>query len=153
MAFFKSIHGRELGLGEKGNLVANGIDITQPCVDAAITVGAESTNVRAITVQLKDAKGADIAYQEVVDVFVVGAANLNAIVGTGGSTGIEIGTDGSIRSARAPGRRKSGPWRMRQRCAFLSKVQSSASARRCHVRLQMKAWRQYGPRMRRYASR
>jgi len=62
-------------------------------------------------------------------------------------------TGGSIRSARAPGRRKSGPWRMRQRCAFLSKVQSSASARRCHVRLQMKAWRQYGPRMRRYASR
>lgn len=94
----KSIVGRQLGLDESGALVANELQVTAPCVDASITVGDEATNVRAITIQLKDANGRDIAYQEVVDVFVVGAANLNAIVGTGGSTGIEIGTDGAILS-------------------------------------------------------
>lgn len=96
-----SIHGRRLGLRQEGNLDANGIAITQPCVDATITVSAEgatTANTRDITIQLKDANGDDIAYQEIVDVFVVGAANLNAIVGTGGSTGIGIGADGAILS-------------------------------------------------------
>lgn len=91
-----SIHGRALGLGDTGNLIAQENAITPPCVDATITVGAEVTNVRAITIQLKDANGNDIAYQEIVNIYVVGAANLNAIVTTGGSTGIAIGTDGAI---------------------------------------------------------
>jgi hypothetical protein len=95
-----SLHGRRLGIVPAGNLAANGINITQPCVDATITVGAENTNVRAITIQLKDANGKDITYQEIVDIFVVGAANLNAIIGTGGSTGIAIGTDGAILETR-----------------------------------------------------
>ena len=98
MAGYKSLHGKQIGIGAAGNVVTNDINATAPCADASITVGAEAANVRAITIQLKDANDKAIAYQEIVDVFVVGAANLNAIVGTGGSTGIEIGTDGAILS-------------------------------------------------------
>src|SRR5690606_23244509 len=104
MTFYKSIAGQHLGVGSTGNLVSRAgysdVALTQPCVDAEITVGDENANVRAISIQLKDAKGADIAYQEIVDVFVVGAANLNAIISTGGSTGIAIGADGAILETR-----------------------------------------------------
>lgn len=101
-ARWASIKGKSLGFGARGQLVTREsgslVDITPACVDASIVVGAENTNVRAITIQLKDAAGDDIDYQAIVDVFVVGAANLNAIIGTGGSTGIAIGTDGAILS-------------------------------------------------------
>jgi len=95
---FKSIVGRRIGLKSTGNLVAKGGDlaITQPCVDCSITVGAESTNVRAITIQLKDANGADIAYVENVEIIVFGAADMTAYASTGGSTGLAIGTDGAL---------------------------------------------------------
>jgi len=53
----KSLYGKKLGLGAYGQLVANGIDITPKCADASITVGDEATNVRAITIQLKDSYG------------------------------------------------------------------------------------------------
>ncbi len=100
---YKNVNGR-LGVGNRGQLVVrkgNGtVDLTRPCVDASITVGAENTNVRAITIQLKDAEGDDINYQEIVEIFVVGAANLDAIITTGGSTGIAIGTDGAILETR-----------------------------------------------------
>jgi hypothetical protein len=100
---FKSIWGQYLGVGAGGQLVTNHgarIDATRPCVDALIVVGDEVANVRAITIQLRDAYGKDIDYQEIVDIFVVGAANLNAIITTGGSTGIAIGTDGAILETR-----------------------------------------------------
>lgn len=64
--------------------------------DASITVGAEASNVRAITIQLKKDDGSDIAERQAVHVFVLADANGDAIVGTGGSTGIAIGTDGAI---------------------------------------------------------
>ncbi len=91
-----SVHGRRLGLSEKGNLVGNEINITQPCADASITVGAESTNVRAIAIQLKDADGNDINYAETVEIIVFGAADMLSFASTGGSTGIAIGTDGAL---------------------------------------------------------
>jgi hypothetical protein len=91
-----SLHGRRLGLALEGNLEANGIDVTQPCVDASITVGDESTNVRAITIQLKDANGADINYVENVEIHMFLNAAMTAYVATGGSTGIAIGTDGAL---------------------------------------------------------
>lgn len=91
-----SIHGRRLMLAERGQLTSNGIDITRPCVDATITVGAENTNVRAITIQLKDSEGRDINYVESVMLVVYGDANKTSYVGTGGSTGIAIGTDGAL---------------------------------------------------------
>lgn len=95
---FKSIVGSRLGLKSTGNLVANRGDlaITQPCVDCSITVGAESTNVRAITIQLKDANGADIAYVENVEIIVYASAAMTAYASTGGSTGLAIGTDGAL---------------------------------------------------------
>jgi hypothetical protein len=98
MGVFTSLHGRRLGLTGAGNLAAKSGDlaITQPCADASIVVGAENTNVRAITIQLKDANGADIAYVETVEIIVFGNAAMTAFAGTGGSTGIAIGTDGAL---------------------------------------------------------
>jgi hypothetical protein len=63
---------------------------------AAIAVAAEDTNVRAITVQLQDAQGNDIAVRQAVTLAVLADANGDAFAATGGSTGIEIGTDGAL---------------------------------------------------------
>lgn len=91
-----SVHGRKLGIGALGQLTAQDIDITQPCADASITVGDESTNVRAITIQLKTADGKDINYAETVEIIVFGAADMLSFASTGGSTGLAIGTDGAL---------------------------------------------------------
>jgi ABC-type Fe3+-hydroxamate transport system substrate-binding protein len=96
MTILTSIHGRRLGLTDKGNLEGNGLQITSPCVDATVTVGDESANVRAITIQLKDANGNDINYVETVEIIVFLNAAQTAFVVTGGSTGIAIGTDGAL---------------------------------------------------------
>ena len=91
-----SIHGRALGISKEKNLVSNGIAITRPCVDASVTVSDETTNVRTITIQLKDADGKDIDYAEEVEIGVFLTNDRLAYVATGGSTGIAIGTDGSL---------------------------------------------------------
>lgn len=91
-----SLHGRRLGLSRVGNLVGNDIQITRPCVDASITVGAENTNVRAITIQLKDIDGNDINYVETVEIIAFTDATMTAFATTGGSTGLAIGTDGAL---------------------------------------------------------
>jgi len=96
-----SIHGRRLALGDKGQLIANSIEISRPCVDATITVGAENTNVRAITIQLKDANGNNIDYVETVELLLFLNAARTAFVATGGSTGIAIGTDGALHTVIA----------------------------------------------------
>ena len=90
-----SLHGRRLGIGATGQLVGKGIDITRPCADATITIGAESTNVRTITVQLKDVNGNDINYVETFELIVFTDATMTAFATTGGSTGVAIGTDGA----------------------------------------------------------
>lgn len=92
----KSIVGRRFGLETTGNLVGNGLQITRPCVDASITVGAENANVRAITIQLKDANGDDIDYVETVELILYLNAAMTAFAATGGSTGIAIGADGAL---------------------------------------------------------
>lgn len=91
-----SLHGRRLGISSLGNLAGNGVAITQPCVAATITVGAESANVRNITIQLSDANGNDINYVETVEIILFLDAGMLAFVVTGGSTGIAIGTDGAL---------------------------------------------------------
>lgn len=94
-----SLHGRMLGLDfVKGNLIGGTgqVNISQPCADATITVGAENTNVRAIAIQLKDANGNDIDYVETVEIIVFTSAAMTAFADTGGSTGIAIGTDGAL---------------------------------------------------------
>lgn len=90
-----TIHGRSLGLGVNKQLISNGVQISQPCVDATITVGNESTNVRAITIQLKDADGKDINYAETFELLVFGDASGTSF-SNGGSTGLAIGTDGAL---------------------------------------------------------
>lgn len=91
-----SLHGRRLGLDPKGNLVGNGLDITQPCADATITVAAPVGDARAITIQLKDINGADIAYVETVQIVLFTTAARVAFATTGGSTGLAAGTDGAL---------------------------------------------------------
>lgn len=72
------------------------IDLGGVVADASIVVGAENTNVRAITIQLKDGQGNDLAHRAAVQIAVLADAQGNAFVGTGGSTGIAIGTDGAL---------------------------------------------------------
>ena len=91
-----SVKGRRLQIGNQNQLKSNEIEITRPCVDATITVGAEAANVRIITIQLKDADGDDIDYVETVEVILFLNAAQTAFVVTGGSTGIEAGTDGAL---------------------------------------------------------
>ena len=95
---FVSLHGKAFGFdSETGNLVNSaGVALTPPCADASITVGDESSNARAITIQLKDINGNDIAYVEEVEIVMFLTADRLAYVVTGGSTGIAIGTDGAL---------------------------------------------------------
>jgi len=92
----KSLIGQILQLGDQNQLQSRDIDISQPCADASIVVGAESTNVRPITIQLKDSNGEDIDYVEEVELVLFLNAARTAYVVTGGSTGIAIGTDGAL---------------------------------------------------------
>lgn len=101
MAFFKSIMGRQFGLGPAGQLNAQGIDITRPCADASITVGDESANVRAITIQLKDVNGDDIDYIEAVWGILTTTATLAGLAAPAPSTGLAIGTDGASMTVKA----------------------------------------------------
>ena len=94
-----SIKGRRFGLGNKNQLISNEIEITQPAVDATILVSAEgatTANTRDITIQLLDAKGDDIDYVETVEIIMFLNAARTAFVATGGSTGIDVGTDGAL---------------------------------------------------------
>lgn len=91
-----TLHGNVAGITRKGNLSALNKRVSHPCVDATITVGAENTNVRAITIQLKDAYGNDISEVTQVGIAVFANAAGTAYASTGGSTGIAIGTDGAL---------------------------------------------------------
>jgi hypothetical protein len=91
-----SIKDRLLQLTGTNALVSNDIQVTSPCVDATITVGDEVTNARAITIQLKDSNGNDLAERATVRAYVMADASGDAFATTGGSTGIAIGTDGAL---------------------------------------------------------
>jgi hypothetical protein len=94
-----SVHGRRLGLGATNELICNDIQVSRPCVDATITVSAEgatTANTRDITIQLLDADGKDIDYVETVEIIMFLDAGREAFVVTGGSTGIDVGTDGAL---------------------------------------------------------
>lgn len=62
---------------------------------AAITIGAEITDVRAITVQLKDADGVNLTRAAVIHLVVFTTAAATAL-SSGGSTGLAIGANGLI---------------------------------------------------------
>ena len=95
---YVSLRGRALGYDAVTGNLMNGADvaITPACADASITVGDESSNARAITIQLKDINGNDISYVEEVEIVMFLTADRLAYVVTGGTTGIAIGTDGAL---------------------------------------------------------
>lgn len=74
--------------------------------NATITVGAEVSNVRAITIQLKNRLGRNINYAAEVDLIVLLNAAGTDYVATGGSTGIEIGASGKLQQIIAKKRFK-----------------------------------------------
>jgi hypothetical protein len=93
-----SVFGNDVAVASTGNLV-NGtseVRMTPACCGATISVGAENANVRAITIQLTDANGADMAEATVVKAHLFLDAGALAFAATGGSTGIAIGTDGAL---------------------------------------------------------
>jgi len=91
--------GNELVVASGGKITVEAggvIDNVGSVAGATIVVAAEDTNVRAITIQLTDGNGADIATRQAVQIAVLADANGDAFVTTGGSTGIAIGTDGAL---------------------------------------------------------
>lgn len=65
---------------------------------ATFTIGDEASNARAITVQLTDAAGNDLASVQSVLMGVFSTATGTAFATTGGTTGIAIGTDGALQA-------------------------------------------------------
>lgn len=65
-------------------------------VDAEITVGAEATNVINVAIQLKDAKGNDVAHRRAIMAYLSDDANGDSIVATEPATSVAIGTDGLL---------------------------------------------------------
>jgi len=88
----------ELNHAARDVMMSQGVNTAgePPVAGATITVGAEDTNVREITIQLTDAQGNDITTRQAVHIGVFLDANPDAFVTTGGSTGIAIGTDGAL---------------------------------------------------------
>lgn len=102
MSGFNSFHGKQFGQDQSNlALIAKGIEITRPAVDATISVSAEgetTANTRDIVVTLLDAEGNAISTVEEVELHMFLTADRLAYVVTGGSTGITLGAagDGAI---------------------------------------------------------
>lgn len=82
-----------------GGLAYQGKRAIHPAVDVEFTIGAEDTNVRVITVQMKDAFGTDVNEEVIYDLYVLAGAS-NVLATTGGSTGIADGGVGAILDTR-----------------------------------------------------
>lgn len=96
---YKSIEGQNLGLGAGGELASRHVGLTpkrmtQPCVDATITLAAPVSTARQIAIQLRDAYGKDIDYVETVECILYLNVERTAFAATGGSTGLAIGSGG-----------------------------------------------------------
>lgn len=104
MAFFKSIFGRELGLGKYGQLVTNSsaygyLNASDIAAHAVITISAEgatTANTRDITVQLKDAHGKNLDAAAEFEIEMYLSSAMTDFVATGGSTGVVIGASGKL---------------------------------------------------------
>ena len=101
-ASFKSLFGKYLGLGSRGELVVRGpaaiYQATRPAVTATISISAEGASVanqRDITITLKDNNGKAIDYAEVFEIVVFSSSAMTDFVATGGSTGIAQGSGGN----------------------------------------------------------
>lgn len=104
-ASFKSLFGKYLGLGSRGELVVRGpaaiYQATRPAVTATISISAEGAtfaNQRDITITLKDNNGKALDYAEVFEIVVFSSSAMTDFVATGGSTGIAAGAAGKIQA-------------------------------------------------------
>lgn len=107
---FKELFGKYIGIGPYGHLrIRKGssfLQLTSPAMDATITVGAEVSDVRAITVQVTDGHGDNIDFAEELELALFLTAAKVSYVVTGGSTGIAIGANGAIQAIVAKKRWK-----------------------------------------------
>ena len=85
-----------VGFNDRGALTNRTKQMTAPAVDATITVGAESTNARAITIQLLDAWGRALNYREHIDITMLLDSSGADFRTVGGSTGLAQGADGKL---------------------------------------------------------
>lgn len=96
---FKTIgYGIAIGaLGELAARVAGTVRrITSPAVYVTGTIGAESANARAISLQVRDRHNDPINYIADIEVLVSLDAAGTDFAATGGSTGIAIGASGKL---------------------------------------------------------
>lgn len=83
-----------IGIAEDNSVSLNKKRVVHPAVDAEFTIGNESTNVRVILVQLKDAYGNNVGEKTIYELLVLAGAS--DALATGGSTGIADGGEGVI---------------------------------------------------------
>lgn len=100
---FRSMFGLLLGQGNYGQLAskADGVnvrDMTDKIGHAAITIGAEASDARAITVQLYDHLGKAIDYAAMFEIILFSSSAMTDFVATGGTTGIAAGASGKLQA-------------------------------------------------------
>ena len=95
--WLKSAFGQYIGVGHLGEVLSRAaqktLNITHPAVDASVTISAEATDVRTITIQLKDAFGRNLAVQAAIEVWNYTSSAMTAL-SAGGSTGLATTTNG-----------------------------------------------------------
>lgn len=100
---FKSLFGRQFGIGKYGQLVTN-VDavnvrnLTDAIASATITIGDEVADARAISVQLKDHNGKNIDFAATFEIVMYSGAAMTDFVATGGSTGLAAGASGKLQA-------------------------------------------------------
>ncbi len=83
-----------LSVSKDGSISLNRKRATHPAVDAVFTIGAESSNVRNISVQLTNSTNSPVEEITAYELFVLAGAS--DVLATGGSTGIADAGAGSI---------------------------------------------------------
>lgn len=106
MTDYKSIRGSQLGFDKYGALAAiAGIfgqkRITPRVAHAAITVGAEAADARAISIQLYDFKGKAIDFAAYFEIVMFSSSAMTDVMSGGGSTGLAAGASGKLQAVVA----------------------------------------------------
>ena len=103
---FRSILGRRFGLNAYGVPAAKGGDLAlgNKIADCTITVSAEgatTANTRDLTIQLKDANGANLDEAGYFEIVMFASSAMLDFVATGGTTGVAIGANGKLQAVIA----------------------------------------------------
>lgn len=100
--------GKRLGLNAYGGLATNNtgtpIDLGNKIANAVITVSAEgatTANTRDLTIQLKDANGANLDEAGYFEIVMFASSAMLDFVAAGGSTGVVIGANGKLQAVIA----------------------------------------------------